>query len=86
MINLIFAFSLICVILWVAKKFYFPLEMAQHPEKYPLSPDTKISKKDLSIVLFNIQRWRKEGRISREEYDHMTDLCLCEMQQIKSKE
>ena len=86
MLNLIFAFGLIVSILWVAKKFYFPTGMAQHPEKYPMAVDTRVSKKDLGIVLFHIQRWRKEGKLSREEYDRLTDLCLSEMQEISKKD
>lgn len=82
MINLIVLLLLIGAILWSAKKFYFPTEMAQHPERYPIQPDTKISKKDLAVILENLQRWRKEGKISREEYDHLTDICLSEMQQL----
>ena len=86
MINILFALSLIVGILWVAKKFYFPTEMAQNPGKYPVSPDKPVSKKDLGIVLFHVQRWRKEGKITREEYDHLTDLCFSEMKPISKKE
>jgi hypothetical protein len=81
-INLLFALALIAAVFWAAKKFYFPTEIAQRPEKYPVAPDAKVSRKDLATVLFHLQRWRKEGKISREEYDHMTDICLSEMQQI----
>ena len=80
MINLIILILLIFMILWTAKNFYRPTEMAQHPERYPVQADTKISKKDLAIILAHVQRWRKEGKISREESDHLTDLCLAEMQ------
>ena len=83
MLNLAFAFFLIFAILWVAKKFYFPTEMAQHPEKYPPAEGTKVSKKDMGIVLYHLQRWRTEGRLSREEYDHLTDICLAEMRGIE---
>ena len=82
MINLIFAALVVVAIVWAARTFYFPTQIAQHPEKYPLQPDTKVSKKDLAVMLSNLQRWRKEGKISREEYDHLTDVCLSEMQQI----
>ena len=82
MINLIFALFLIFGILWTAKKFYFPTGAAQNPEKYPVRRDAKISKKELAAILFHLQRCRKEGKISREEYDHMTDICLSEMQQL----
>jgi len=80
MLNLIFALCLIVAILWVAKKFYFPMEMAQHPERFPVKSDPSISKKDLGIIIFHLQRWKKEGKLSREEFDHLTDLCLSEMQ------
>lgn len=86
MLNLIFALGLIFAILWVAKKFYFPTEMAQNPEKYPILDQPKVSKKDLGLILFHLQRWRKEGKISREESDHLTDICLSEMRQISKKE
>jgi len=86
MLNLIFALFLILGILWVAKKFYFPTEMAQNPERFPIRQDPTISRKDLGIILSNLQRWKKEGKISREEYDHMTDLCLGEMQRIPKEE
>ena len=80
MLNLIFALFLIFAVLWVAKKFYFPTEMAQHPERYPVPSTPSLSKKDMGILMNHLQRWRKEGKISREEYDHMTDVCLSEMQ------
>ena len=86
MINIIFALLLIYGIIWTAKKFYFPTEVAQNPEKYPVRWDARISKKELSAVLTHLQRWRKEGKISREEYDHMTDICLSEMQQVPDPE
>lgn len=86
MINLLFAFGLIVLILWVAKKFYFPTDMAQNPERYPVPLDPKVSKKELGMVMFHLQRWKKEGKISREEYDHLTDLCLSEMRQTPSPE
>ena len=82
MINLIFALFLIFAVVWAAKKLYHPTEMADHPERYPVQPDSKISKKDLAVILTHIQRWRKEGKISREEYDRLTDICLAEMRQI----
>lgn len=89
MMNLLFAIFLLIGILWIAKKFYFPTEMAQHPERYPAAEDTQVSKKELAIVLSHLQRWRKEGKLSREEYDHLTDICLLEMRQdpqIKSSQ
>ena len=86
MINLIFAAFLIAMILWAAKKFYFPTNAAQHPELYPVKSDPALSKKDLGVILFHLQRWRKEGKISREEYDHLTDLCLTEMRESPKKE
>ena len=79
MLNLIFAALLIFAILWVAKKFYFPTEMPQHPERYPVRSEPRLSKKDMGILMFHLQRWRKEGKISREEYDRLTDVCLSEM-------
>lgn len=82
MLNLIIALLLLAALIWAAKKFYFPTEMAQHPEKYPIQPGSKVSKKDLAITLANLQRWKKEGKITREEYDHLTDICLSEMQQL----
>ncbi len=80
MINLLVAILLIIGVLWAAKKFYFPTTIAEHPEKFPVLPDTKISKKELAMIMANLQRWRKEGKISREEYDRLTDICLSEMQ------
>lgn len=82
MFNLLFALLLALGILWIAKKFYFPSETLPIPEKHPIHPDAKISKKDLTIVLSNLQRWKKEGKITRVEYDHLTDICLSEIQQI----
>lgn len=86
MLNLAFALFLIFGILWIAKKFYFPVQMAQHPERYPIEGKTKISQKDLPVILSHIQRWRREGKLSREEYDHLTDLCLSEMENSPQKE
>ena len=86
MINLFFALILIFAVVWAAKKFYRPTEMADHPERYPIQPDSKISKKDLAVILAHTQRWRKEGKISREEYDRLTDICLAEMRQIPKQE
>ena len=86
MLNLLFAFGLIVMVLWIAKKFYFPTEIAQSPERYPLPPGAPVSKKDLGIVLLHLQRWKKDGKITREEYDHLTDLCLAEMRQITHPE
>ncbi len=86
MLNLLFALFLIFGILWVAKKFYFPTEMAQHPENVPAEPGAKISQKDLGLVMFHLQRWRKEGKLTREEYDHLTDLCLSEMKPAPRQE
>ena len=86
MLNLIFAVFLIFAILWVAKKFYFPTEMAQHPERFPVAPSPALSTKDMGILMFHLQRWRKEGKISREEYDRLTDLCLSEMQDTPKKD
>ena len=79
MVNLIFGILLIIVMLWTAKKFYFPMEAAQHPERYPAPPAERVSQKELAMVLTHLQRWRKEGKITREEYDHLTDICLAEM-------
>ena len=78
MLNLIFAALLIFAVLWVAKKFYFPVDMAQHPDRYPVKTGPALSKKDMGILMHHLQRWRKEGKISREEYDHLTDICLSE--------
>lgn len=80
MINLLFALILIGLVIWSAKKLYFPTEIAQDPKKYPAKPGVKVSQKDLAVVLSNLQRWKSEGKITREEYDHLTDLCLSEMQ------
>jgi hypothetical protein len=44
------------------------------------------SKNEIALVLANIQRWKKEGKITREEYDHLTDICLQELRQILPKE
>jgi len=81
-INLIFAFFLLFLLGWAAKKFYFPTDMAQRPGLYPArkSP-AKISRKELGTVLAHLQRWKQEGKISREEYDHLTDLCLSELEE-----
>ena len=85
MMNLILLIALMAVILWSAKKFYWPTLMAQHPEKYPAPSESIISKKDASVIMSNLQRWRKEGKISREEYDHLTDICLAEIQQDQKR-
>ena len=86
MLNLIFAIVLIVSILWVAKKFYFPMDMVQHPEKYPVPSGPPVSKKDMGIIMHHLQRWRKEGKLSREEYDHVTDICLTEMRDGPKKD
>ena len=86
MLNLLFAAFLIFGILWVAKKFYFPTAIAQDPERFPVKSESSFSKKDMGIILSHLQRWKKEGKISREEYDHLTDLCLSEMQEFPLKE
>ncbi len=78
MIHLFLALLVLFSIYQVAKKFYFPTEIAEHPERYPVKSDVKISKRELSILMTHLQRWRKEGKISREEYDHITDICLAE--------
>lgn len=82
MVSLLFALAALAAILWAAKSFYFPTKVAQNPEKYPISPGSKISQKELAIVMSHLQRWKKEGKITREEYDHLTDIALSEMQQI----
>ncbi len=76
---MLFAAGLIAAVIWAAKKFYGATEIASHPERYPSQPEGKVSKRDLSVIMANLQRWRTEGKISREEYDHMIDLCLAEM-------
>ena len=86
MLNLLFGAVLVVLMLWAAKKFYFPTEAAQHPERYPVQPDSRLSKKELALVLAHLQRWRKEGKITREEYDHLTDICLSEMQPLRQKD
>lgn len=86
MLNILFAISLIFALFWIAKKFYFPTTMAQNPERYSVRSESGASKKDLAIVLFNLQRWKKEGKLSREEYDHITDICLTELQDEPSKD
>ncbi len=78
MINLAVGLILIALIIWTAKKFYFPTQMAEHPERYP-APTKKVTKYQLGVTLEQIQRWRQEGKISREEYDHLTDICLSEI-------
>jgi len=83
MINILFALFLLGAILFVAKKFYFPTVIAHEPEKYPMKITTRMPKKELSVILSNTQRWRKEGKISRDEYDHITDICLSEMESLK---
>lgn len=80
MISLIFAIVCILAVIWAAKKFYWPTEIAGHPERYPAESESKISKKELAILMTHLQRWRSEGKISREEYEHLTDVCLSEMQ------
>lgn len=79
MIHIFLALLVIFGIYWISKKFYFPTEMAEHPERYPASQE-KISKRELSVLMSHLQRWRKEGKITREEYDHLTDICLSEME------
>ncbi len=86
MIHLFLALCVIFAIYSVAKKFYFPTEMAEHPERYPIKNDIKISKRELSILMTHLQRWRKEGKITREEYDHITDICLAERPENPTKE
>ncbi len=83
MINLIFLLFIIFIVIWTAKKFYFPTKIAEHPELYPIQQETKISKKEMATILAHLQRWRQEGKISREEYDHLTDICLAETQPPK---
>lgn len=85
MISILFGIILIAVILWAAKNFYFPTDMAQNPGRYPPSVK-KLSKRELSTVLSHVQRWRNEGKITREEYDHLTDLCLTEIKYLEDQE
>jgi hypothetical protein len=56
------------------------MEMTQHPERFPVKSEPTISKKDVSLIMSHLQRWKKEGKLSREEYDHLTDICLSEIQ------
>ena len=84
MINLIFAALLMVLVLWISKKFYFPTEMAEHPERYP-TPIERISKRELETVLKNLKRWKESGKISREEYDNLTDLCIQEIRSMEEK-
>ena len=86
MINLVFGILLIFGIVWAAKKFYFPTEIAEHQDRYPIKQETKISKRELAMLLSHLQRWKKEGKLTREEYDHLTDLCLGEMRDFPKGE
>lgn len=62
------------------------MEIADHPDRFPIKQETKISKKELAMILSHLQRWRKEGKLTREEYDRLTDLCLSEMQNFPKGE
>jgi len=42
-----------------------PKEVYEKPKRAP----------DIPIVMERIQRWRSEGKISREEYEHLLYLC-----------
>ena len=84
MLNLIVLLILVMAVIWSARKFYLPTKMAQYPERYPVKPNYKISKKEIATVLSHIQRWRKEGKLPREEYDRLTDICLAELKHLSA--
>jgi hypothetical protein len=86
MMNLLFALCLIALVLWAAKKFYFPTEIASHPELYAQNQCPAMSRKDMGILFHHLQRWRDEGKVTREEFDQLTDLCLSEIQEASQKE
>lgn len=86
MINLAAGLLLIAFIVWTAKKFYFPTRMADHPDRYPPMRIQGVTKRQLTTTLDQIQRWRQEGKITREEYDRLTDICLAELKQLEHDE
>lgn len=59
------------------------MEIAQRPDLYPTAAKLKLSKKEMGIILGHSQRWKNEGKLSREEYDRITDICLEEMKQFE---
>ena len=85
MIQILFLAILIMTLVLAAKKFFPSSETLEDFENDGSQIRSKGSREELSAVLANLQRWRKEGRISREEYDHLTDLCLQELRQVPPK-
>lgn len=84
MINLILALLLMVFVLWVSKKFYFPTQVAQHPQRYEIITDP-VTKRELESVLKNLQRWKNSGKIGRAEYDIVTDVALQELRTLEEK-
>ena len=84
MINLILAFLLMVFVLWVSKKFYFPTQVAQNPDRYTIITE-HVTKRELEQILKNLHRWKKEGKIGRAEYDIVTDVALQELRTLEEK-
>ena len=84
--NLIALLLLAILILWLTRKYYLQEGQKRHPDISLSVSDSRESRKTLGVILANLQRWKNEGKITREEYDHLTDICLSEMEQLAGKE
>ena len=70
---LIIAFLLVInVFLW---KFGF-IHSAEKPETLIDRP--VMDEKERKAVIKRLRRWKEEGKLSREEYEHLTQLCASE--------
>ena len=73
MLNLALGVFLLLLLVWSAKKAYFFVQGAQEPEKFP-GIAIKSSKREIEILRTHIERWHQEGKLSRQEYEHLTNL------------
>ena len=72
--------SLLCVLMmivisWLLWKSGF-LMQAEKPE--PLIDSPVMDPKERKAVMKRFKRWREEGKLSREEYEHLILLCQSE--------
>lgn len=86
MIQILLLTVIIVTLVLAAKRFFPSSEAELELENYRGEVRTRGSREELAIVLSNLQRWRKEGRISREEYDRLTDICLQELRKAPPKD
>lgn len=75
MLNALVAVALIAVVVWSSWKVYDFLWMAEHPDALKGSPDPRAPLKEMKIVTKHLERWRDEGRLSREAYEQASQAC-----------